>query len=137
MEYEKGILQPALVLTHEELDDFLNTYANKVLTGNSKEERLDRMQYILRQMSISQHPWLYKKNGSIGEHFFIHEIKWEVGKHICLVYKDNTYKTFKDQDVYTLYAETEDIKKEFEEKLGEYVPDDFEWDTHIGTLIIF
>ena len=49
----------------------------------------------------------------------------------CIIYTD---KSTRPQDLLgdDGYKSTEEIVKEFKEKLAAYVPDDFDWESHIG-----
>lgn len=57
----------------------------------------------------------------------------------CLAFRKRLYVIFADKDMDGFdtfnekpYASYEALRQEFKDKLERYLPDDFDWDAHIG-----
>lgn len=151
----------ALVLKEKEFCDFLEKYAEK---HNLEREDLDEKieddgvrEYpfvksansevfeitdILTDSCDGMYLIPFYNKGKKNTYFTDQEKK-EVNKDYCaLSLRDkNLYAVFSDKDMMSVesfekkrYDSYEELVQEFKDKLQNYLPDDFEWDIHIGNF---
>lgn len=61
--------------------------------------------------------------------------------HVCHKYNDDVYAIWSDKELNSAaafveqpYKSYDDLRQEFKNKLKTYLPDDFDWDSHIGVF---
>lgn len=100
----------------------LESCVNEGSTAKHKKELFDCVEYCEEECSGGIfYPFKEPAHGKFVD----------VEDGSCIIYTD---KSTRPQDLLGAdgYKSTEEIVKEFKEKLAAYVPDDFDWESHIG-----
>lgn len=114
-----------LVLTDAELSNG-KTEIDTLVQAFGVDDEFD----LLEKMEDSDHVWRLYNDEMEGKHF----TPFADGKYfneepevMLVIWAENAYEPFR-----AAYSGPEEIRKEFQDIIGEYMPEDFDWDAHIG-----
>lgn len=158
--YWAGYYGAGLVLTQNEMDDFIEKYRTRI--GMSEEDFKNK---LLNELPIEEIPWVrsdedpnqadprlfditnINTDNCEGMFFipFMYNKKPNTRYHQDKVYTkrydENLYVIFSDKSLDSASCFTEKpypsydaFVQEFKNKLNIYVPDNFDWDAHIGNI---
>ena len=112
-----------------------------VLTTENRIGEMDEIDYLMEKMDAedpyelvesqenSDHVWRYYDNGFDGKSFhpFAKNASSEEPEEMLVIWAAKGFDPFR-----AAYSGPEEIRKEFQDVIGKYMPEDFDWDAHIG-----
>ena len=133
-EYWSPTSGTALVFPKEEVRDFFTRYLLDTYRKDGVTDRdIDFIDCTISEYGSDSFYFLrsaYRQ--SLLEDF--HSLESCVNERAAAEHKKELFNSTRPQDLLgdDGYKSTEEIIKEFKEKLAAYVPDDFDWESHIG-----